>query len=262
MMNISLKDKNALVCGSSDGIGLAAAQVLSGLGANCILFARNEEKLKTAVASLHKVPGQEHRYALADFNKLAEVELAIDQLVADSDIHILINNSGGPSPGPLLKASSKNFLEAFHRHLLCNQLLAQAVLPSMKKIGYGRIINIISTSVKTPLPDLGVSNTIRAAVASWAKTLANELGPFNITVNNVLPGATKTNRLLDLIKDSAQVQEKTSLQIEEEMLKSIPMKRFGTAEEVANVIAFLATPAASYISGTNIPVDGGRTPSL
>lgn len=262
MMNISLKDKNALICGSSDGIGLAAAQVLSSLGANCILFARNEEKLKTALTTLHNAGGQQHRYALADFNKLAEVEIAIDELVEDSDIHILVNNSGGPPPGPLVNASSKNFIEAFNRHLLCSQLLVQAVLPGMKKIAYGRIINIISTSVKTPLPDLGVSNTIRAAVASWAKTLANELGPFNITVNNVLPGATKTNRLLDLIKDSAQLQEKTSLQIEEEMLKSIPMKRFGTVEEVANAIAFLATPAASYISGTNIPVDGGRTPSL
>lgn len=261
-MDISLKGKNALICGSSDGIGLASAQILAGLGANCILFARNEVKLKAALASLHTELGLQHRYAVADFNNLAEVEIAVDRLVAEMDIQILINNSGGPPPGPLLQASSTNFYDAFNRHLQCSQLLAQALVPGMKQAGYGRIINIISTSVKTPLANLGVSNTIRAAVASWAKTLSNELGTFNITVNNVLPGATRTARLLSLIKDSAQAQKKTVLQVEEDMLKNIPMKRFGTAGEVANAIAFLASPAASYITGINIPVDGGRTPSL
>lgn len=261
-MDISLTGKNALICGSSDGIGLAAAQVLAQLGANCILFARNEVKLKTALAGLQTTAGQQHRYMVADFNKLEEVEIAIDRLTEELDIQILINNSGGPSPGPLLKASSMNFRDAFNRHLLCSQLLAQAVIPGMKRALYGRIINIISTSVKTPLANLGVSNTIRAAVAAWAKSLSNELGAVNITVNNVLPGATKTNRLSGLIKDNAEAQQKTVSQVEDDMLQHIPMKRFGAAKEVAHAIAFLASPAASYITGINLPVDGGRTPSL
>lgn len=261
-MDISLKGKTALICGSSDGIGLSTAQVLARLGASCILFARNEVKLKTALTSLQTEPGQQHRYAVADFNKLEEVEIAVDRLTEEVNIHILINNSGGPPPGPLLKASSMNFRDAFNRHVLCNQLITQAVVPGMKRTEYGRIINIISTSVKAPLANLGVSNTIRAAVASWAKTLSNELGMFNITVNNVLPGATRTARLSSLIKESAKVEQKTALEVEEEMLKNIPMKRFGVAEEVAHAIAFLASPAASYITGINIPVDGGRTPSL
>jgi 3-oxoacyl-[acyl-carrier protein] reductase len=132
----------------------------------------------------------------------------------------------------------------------------------MKKEGYGRIVNIISTSVKIPLPNLGVSNTIRGAVASWAKTMANELGQFNITVNNVLPGATKTKRLESIISNNAGKKNVPVDEVEKEMMKEIPMKRFAEPQELANVVAFLASPAASYVNGVSIPVDGGRTGTI
>ncbi|HWV71169.1 MAG TPA: SDR family oxidoreductase [Pseudosphingobacterium sp.] len=262
MIGLSLDGKYALICGSSDGIGLATAQTMAELGANCILLARNEQKLADAVNKLPTVPTQQHRFAVADFDKLEEVESVINQIIKEIKVSILVNNSGGPAAGPLLASSSSAFQRAFNRHVLCNQILSKAVIPTMKELGYGRIINIISTSVKSPLPNLGVSNTIRAAVASWAKTLANEIGAFNITVNNVLPGATRTTRLTSLLEQTAIDRNVTTDQIEEEMIKGIPMRRFGYAEEIANVITFLASPAASYVTGINIPVDGGRTPSL
>jgi len=262
MIDFSLKGKYALVCGSSDGIGLATAEIMAKLGANCILLARNEQKLADAVSKLPTLAIQQHRFAVADFDKLEEVESVINRIIKEIKVSILVNNSGGPAAGPLLASSSSAFQTAFSRHVLCNQTLSKAVAPSMKELGYGRIINIISTSVKSPLPNLGVSNTIRAAVASWAKTLANELGAFNITVNNVLPGATRTGRLTSLLAQTAIDRNITVDQVTEDMIKGIPMRRFGYAEEVANVIAFLASPAASYVTGINIPVDGGRTPSL
>src|SRR5690606_16010200 len=145
---------------------------------------------------------------------------------------------------------------------IINQLLAQCVLPGMKKEGYGRIINIISTSVKIPLQTLGVSNTIRAAVAACAKTLSNEVGQYNITVNNILPGSTQTDRLDSLIAEREKKEDTSREMVEKEMTDKIPLKRFGTPEEIANVAAFLASPAASYVNGVSIPVDGGRTGSI
>jgi 3-oxoacyl-[acyl-carrier protein] reductase len=261
-MNISLLDKNAVICGSSQGIGLAAAQELALNGANCILMARNPEALQQAVKGLAKSGGQHHRGLPVDFNNADAVALAIKKLVGELKVEILINNTGGPKAGPILDASTDLFEAAFRQHLVCNQILVQAVVPGMREIGYGRIINIISTSVKTPLPNLGVSNTIRLAVASWAKTLANEIGRYNITVNNILPGLTSTQRLDDLVKHGAVLQKTDPSIVESQLKESIPMKRFGRPEEIAQVIAFLASPAASYVNGTNIAVDGGRTPAL
>jgi len=261
-MDISLKDKTAVICGSSQGIGFAAAKVLAMLGANCILIARDEVKLKEAVSHLSASEGQKHSYQVADFSELKTVEQAINHIIKDHTVHVLINNTGGPKSGPIIEAEISDFENAFRQHLSCNHVLVNAVLGGMKGAGYGRIINIISTSVRTPLQNLGVSNTIRAAVASWAKTLSNEIGAFGITVNNVLPGLTETARLASLVQASAK-----SLNIEEEkaaaqMAATVPMKRFGQPEEIANVIAFLASPAASYVNGTSIPVDGGRTPTV
>ena len=147
-------------------------------------------------------------------------------------------------------------------HVVCNQILSQAVIDSMKKAYYGRVVNVISTSVKVPINGLGVSNTIRGAVASWAKTMANELGQYGITVNNVLPGFTNTNRLKTIISKKAQVQKVSEEDIANSMLSTVPSSRFGDAEEVANAIAFLCSPAAAYINGINLPVDGGRTGTL
>jgi 3-oxoacyl-[acyl-carrier protein] reductase len=261
-MNISLQNKNAVICGSSQGIGLAAARELAANGANCILMARNPETLNPAVNSLSGSGRQQHRGIDVDFTNPASVELAIKKLSGELRVDILVNNTGGPKAGPILHASADDFEAAFRQHLVCNQILVQAVVPGMREAGYGRIINIISTSVKTPLANLGVSNTIRLAVASWAKTLANEIGRFNITVNNILPGLTETQRLEDLVKHSASAQKIDPSVVEAQLKESIPMKRFGRPEEIAQVIAFLASPAASYVNGANIPVDGGRTPAL
>jgi 3-oxoacyl-[acyl-carrier protein] reductase len=261
-MNLSLKNKTALICGSTQGIGLAIAIELAQLGANCILMARNETSLIEAVKLLSKENGQAHSYLVADFSNAENVKLAIENFMQNNTVHILINNTGGPAGGAIIDAKEEDFINTFNQHLICNHILTKAVVPSMKKESYGRIINIISTSVKIPLNNLGVSNTIRGAVASWAKTMANELGQFNITVNNVLPGATNTGRLQNIIKTNASKKEKEIAEIENEMQKEIPMKRFGEASEIAAVAAFLASPAASYVSGVSIAVDGGRTGSL
>ena len=261
-MNLSLEGKNAIICGSTQGIGFAVAEELALLGANCTLIARNEEALKTAIQTLDIALRQQHNYLIADFTKPEGLKKIIDKHVKEHPVHILINNTGGPAAGPIIDATEDAFLNTFNQHLICNHILTKAVVPSMKKEGYGRVINIISTSVKIPLKNLGVSNTIRGAVASWAKSMANELGQFNITVNNILPGFTATQRLSTLIENIAKRGNTVVDIVEENMKEEVPMKRFADASEIAAVAAFLASPAASYVNGTSIPVDGGRTGSI
>lgn len=261
-MDLSLKNKKALICGSSQGIGLAIAQELALLGATCTLFARNEKTLQEAVSTLDNTKGQAHDYLVADFNDYHQVKQVVDEYTKNNTINILVNNTGGPPGGPITDAKAENFLDAFQQHLLCNHLITQLAIPGMKDSGYGRIINIISTSVKIPLKGLGVSNTIRGAVASWSKTMANELGAFGITVNNVLPGATATARLDSIINNKMEKMGIDRIEAENSMLIDIPMKRFAQPEEIAAAAAFLASPAAAYINGVSIPVDGGRTGSL
>lgn len=259
-MPLGLEGKHAVVCGATQGIGLAAAQHLAGLGAQITLVARNAERLE---AALKQLPNPErHAAAQADFSRPEEVKTAIAAVVEKRPAHILINNTGGPAGGPIVEAEVEAFLNTFQQHLVCNHLLAQAVLPGMKAAGYGRIINVISTSVKQPLNNLGVSNTIRGAVANWAKTWANEVGVHGITVNNVLPGATNTARLEQIVSNKANKTGASTEEIRAQMANAVPMKRTGEPEEVARAIAFLASPSASYISGINLPVDGGRTSSL
>ena len=262
-MNLDLSGKNALVCGSTQGIGKAVALELAQLGANVILIARNEEKLKHVLSELDKSKGQQHAFVCADYSKPAELKAKAEQVVKERKIiHILINNTGGPAGGPAASAKIEEFTQTFSDHLVCNHLLMQAVVEGMKQAKFGRIVNIISTSVKQPIRGLGVSNTIRAAVANWSKTLSLELGPFGITVNNVLPGATMTQRLTSLLEAKAQKTGQSVDTLKKEMLNEIPAGRFAEASEVANAVAFLASPAAAYINGINIPVDGGRTGSL
>lgn len=261
-MNLDLTGKRALVCGSSQGIGRAAAMELALMGASITLVARNEEKLKEVIEHLPADDTESHHYLVVDFDYPDQLKTALNGYLKDHSIDILINNTGGPPGGQAIDADPEEFIKAFNSHLICNQILAQAVTPAMKKEGWGRIINIISTSVKTPLAGLGVSNTIRGAVASWAKTLSFELAPFGITVNNVLPGFTMTARLESLITSRAEKEGNSYDQVKQQMIESIPAKRIGDAEEIANAIAFLASPAAAYINGINLPVDGGKTPSL
>ena len=262
-MNLNLENKTAFVCGSTQGIGKASALEMASLGATIVLIARNEDKLKTTLAELPTPVGQKHSYIAADFSKPAELKLAVEKhLTSGVTCHILVNNTGGPKGGPIREAAIEEFYDTFTQHLICNHILVQALYPVMKDNGYGRIINVISTSVKQPLPNLGVSNTIRGAVASWSKTLATELAPFNITVNNVLPGATNTIRLQGIAEAKSAKTNETIEEIFADMASESPMGRIAEPEEVANAIAFLASPAASYINGINVPVDGGRTKSL
>jgi 3-oxoacyl-[acyl-carrier protein] reductase len=261
-MQTSLTDKEALVCGSTQGIGLAIARELAHLGANCTLIARNEEALKKAVDLLDASEGQRHGYLVADFSDSSQVRDAIDRHTVHNKVHILVNNTGGPPAGPITDAEPAMFMKYFEQHIVCNQILVQHCLPSMKADGYGRIINVISTSVRIPIDNLGVSNTIRGATASWAKTLSNEVAQFGITVNNILPGFTKTERLHSLIRNIAGRRGLSEQVVARQMEAEVPAKRFGEAEEIAAVAAFLATPAAAYVNGVSIPVDGGRTGSI
>ncbi len=262
-MNLDLKNKRALVCGSTQGIGKAVAIELASLGCDVTLVARNEDALKKTKAELPCTGNQMHSYLCVDFNdtvKLKDLSNAFIQRTGP--VHILVNNTGGPAAGPIIAAKTEEFLNAFNQHLICNHILTQACIDGMKNSGFGRIINIISTSVKQPLPNLGVSNTIRAAVANWSKTMANELGKYGITVNNVLPGATATQRLSSIIENKALKTSAAADEVRKEMLHEIPLGRFAEAGEIAAAVAFLASPSAAYINGINLPVDGGRSGNL
>jgi 3-oxoacyl-[acyl-carrier protein] reductase len=260
---IDLTNKRAMVCGSTQGIGKASALLLAKQGASITLVARNEEALKQALKELPANANQKHDYIVADFNQPEELKKSVEKYLAGgAEFHILLNNSGGPPGGEIINAKVEDFTQTFQRHLVCNHILAQLLVPGMKKNKYGRIINIISTSVKEPIKGLGVSNTIRAAVANWSKTMAIELGPFGITVNNVLPGSTETVRIEEIIKNTSAKTGKSPEQVKTDMISKVPVGRFATAEEIAAAVAFLASPEAAYINGINLPVDGGRTGCL
>lgn len=262
-MNLDLTNKTALVCGASQGLGLAVAKELALLGATIILVSRSKEKLQQVLPSLNTDTGQQHNYLAIDLSQPDVAKSAIDEyLKNEKTIHILINNAGGPPSGPMINTDAEEIEKAFSTHLITSHLLTQLVVPGMKAAGYGRIINIVSTSVKQPINGLGISNTVRAAVANWAKTLANELGNYNITVNNVSPGYTNTERLDYLFSKQASDQGVDKQTILAKNIALIPAQRLGEPEEFGAAVAFLCSPAASYINGINLPVDGGRTGSL
>ncbi|MGB1216943.1 MAG: SDR family oxidoreductase [Saprospiraceae bacterium] len=261
-MNLDLTGKNALVGGGSRGIGRAVAEQLAKLGASVTLLARDVTALGEVVQSLDKSQGQQHDFLAVDFSNPEDLHKKVHTLVLSKPMHILINNTGGPKGGQITEADTSEFVQAFNNHIVCNQVLTKLVLGGMKEASYGRIINIISTSVKQPIDGLGVSNTIRGAVASWAKTTANEVGKHGITVNNVLPGFTATGRLDSIVSNRAKQFNKSEEEMAEWMKGLVPAKRFAEPEEIANAVAFLASPSASYINGVNLPVDGGRTKSL
>ncbi len=262
-MDLNLKGKYALVCGSSQGIGMASAIELASLGANVVLMARNEKVLNQVAETLPKNDNS-HDFIVADFSKPKQLKETLEKYLQDNkiDFNILVNNTGGPSGGQIIDASTEAFENTFSQHLINNHIITQALVEGMKRSGYGRIINIISTSVKQPLNGLGVSNTIRGAVASWSKTMANELGVYGITVNNVLPGATDTVRLRSIIENKAVKTGLSEDEISKMMIAQVPLQRFADAKEIAYAVGFLASPSAAYINGINIPVDGGRTKCL
>jgi len=227
------------------------------------LLARDEISLKNILNELDSSKNQKHSYLVVDFDDPTNLKNQIDEFLKDDVIiHILINNSGGPKPSPILESKPENFINAFRRHLICNHILVQALVPGMKKEGFGRIINITSTSVKQPIKGLGISNTIRGAVANWAKTLSFELGEYGITVNNILPGYTDTQRLKEIFLNKASKGGFDIESVISDAHSQIPLGRFADPKETAKAICFLASEDASYINGINLPVDGGRLSTL
>jgi 3-oxoacyl-[acyl-carrier protein] reductase len=258
-----LTGRRALVCGSTQGIGRASAEAIAATGAEVVLLARDPDRLRQVRDELPAADGLQHDILVADFTKPDSVRAVVTRyLESHKGFEILVNNTGGPPGGAIFEATEPAFRAAFEMHLFCNHVLVQAVVPGMKAAGYGRIVNIISTSVREPIKGLGVSNTTRGAVASWAKTLSKELGPFGITVNNVLPGYTRTGRLTQVINDRAAAAGQATDAIEQGIIADIPLGRFAAPEELGAVVAFLVSPAASYITGVSLPVDGGRLSSL
>ena len=261
-MDLNLHGRHALVCGGSEGIGRAAAVELAQLGADVTLLARREDALREAVAALPCADGQRHGFVAADMADAEALRAAVETLAAARPVHILVNNTGGPPGGPAHSAGIEAYLDAFRKHLIANQAVLQAVLPGMRAAGWGRIVNVISTSVYEPIPNLGVSNTIRGAVAGWAKTLSRELGSDGITVNNVLPGYTRTRRLDQILADRSTASGKPQDEVARGMLATVPAGRFAEPHETGGVIAFLCSNAAAYVNGQSIAVDGGRMQSI
>ena len=258
-MTYTLQGRKALVCGSTQGIGRACAVHLARHGAEVTAMARNEESLRRVQGELPAEHGQSHGYLVADFADWQQVRERVRQFIGtNGPIHILLNNTGGPASGPLFEAEPEDLVKAFSQHILCNEVLVQATWPGMRDEGYGRIINIISTSVVMPIKGLGISNVTRGAVANWGRTLAGELGPHGITVNNILPGYTNTKRLESLIKGRAERAGVSTDEVEQMMISTVPLGRLASPDEIGSVAAFLASPAASYINGVNLPIDGGR----
>lgn len=262
-MDLNLSGRHALVCGASQGIGRAVAVELAELGADVTLLARNAERLAALADSLPCTHAtQRHGWRSVDMLDTESLRAAATDVADANPVHILINNTGGPPGGPIHSAEPSAFENTFRQHVLAAHTLLQAVLPGMRDGGYGRVVNVISTSVKEPIPGLGVSNTVRAAMAAWAKTLSGELAADGITVNNVLPGYTRTARLDGLLTVQAQKSGRSEQELATEMAAAVPARRFGEPGEIAAVIAFLCTPAAAYVNGVSIAVDGGRTKAL
>ena len=260
-MDLNLEGKVALVGGASQGIGQATAQLLAERGAKVILMARRPDVLESVRNSM--VHPSRHRCFAIDVERYDELALSLGRLVLETGpVGIWVNNTGGPKAGTLLEATPAEMERSFRGHVMASQVILKTLVPGMKSLKYGRIINVLSTSVKIPIPGLGVSNLIRAAMASWAKTLSQELGPMGITVNNILPGFTETPRLASLAADAALRSGTGEDKIRAAWIETIPLRRLAEPKETAEAIAFLASPRAAYISGISLPVDGGRTGAL
>ena len=257
--HLPLLGRHAFVCGATQGIGKATALAMAAAGATVTACGRNDQGLVRTLEELPRPAAQKHWTVEVDFSSSRDVDMAARaHLASAGPVHILLNNTGGPPAGSAIEARPEDFTKAFEMQLLSAHALVQCFAPGMREVGYGRIVNITSTSVVTPIRGLGVSNTVRAAVANWARTLAVELAPFGITVNTILPGFTRTARLESLFEGRARRSGVTQQEVEADAMRLVPMGRFATADEIAAVAVFLASPAASYVTGVNMPVDGGR----
>jgi len=261
-MDLDLSGRHALVCGASEGIGRAAAHELALLGADVTVLARRAGALQAVAEALPRREGQRHGWIAADVGATEALRAQAEALAAQHPVQILVNNTAGPAGGPVSTAEVGAFLDTFNRHLVANHVLVQALLPDMRAARWGRIVNVISTSVREPIQNLGVSNTIRGAVASWAKTLSRELAPQGITVNNVLPGFTETGRIAQLVKARSEATGQSEDAIADGMRAAVPAGRFAQPAEIAAAIAFLCSPAAAYVNGVSLAVDGGRMQSI
>ena len=257
-MEFGLAGKTALVAASSRGLGRAVADELAREGANLLICARTVAPLEEARQAIHDETGSEVVAVPANLTDPADVERLIETAVAEfGRVDILVTNTGGPPPGPFESHSVEAWNAAVEQNLNSVLNLTRAVLPAMKEAGWGRIINITSVAVKQPIDGLILSNAVRAAVTGFAKTLANEVASAGITVNNVMPGFTRTERLDAL---AANISETQGITVEEAFARwegQSPMGRIGEPKELAALVAFLASERASYITGTSIPVDGG-----
>ncbi len=261
-MDLNLAGKHALVCGASEGIGRATAHELALLGASVTVLARRAEALQEVAAALPRTAGQSHDWIAVDVSQADALRGQVEALASAAPVHILVNNTGGPPGGAAHAATVEAYLDAFNKHLVANQILLQAVLSGMRQARWGRIVNVVSTSVREPIPGLGVSNTVRGAVASWAKTLSRELAADGITVNNVLPGFTETGRIEQIVRNKVAAEGKSEDDVRAAMRAGVPAGRFATPEETGGVIAFLCSPAAAYVNGVSLAVDGGRMHSI
>lgn len=257
----ALEGKTALICGASRGIGAATARIMAKAGANVILASRSEDQLNTLLSEISSLGEGDHQSLVLDLEDTDSLEGRIQPILDQGPIHILVNNAGGPPGGPLLDASVEELAQPFTRHLHAAHTLVKLLTPDMIIADYGRIIQIVSTSVREPIPNLGVSNTLRGAMASWAKSLSRELHP-SITINNVLPGFTDTERLGSLAQSIHERTGKSIEAIHDGWMSQVPIERLIDPLETASVIAFLASPAAGAVRGVSLPVDGGRLRSI
>ena len=251
----ALKGQTALVCGASKGIGRACALMLARAGARVIACARSQSNLDSLVAEMH---GDGHETVVLDLEDIEAVRRAVSSMGV---VQIVVNNSGGPPGGALLDNALEDFEGPFRRHLHAAHTIVQMLSPGMKEAGSGRIVNIISTSVREPIDNIGLSNTLRGAMASWSKSLSRELAPC-ITINNNLPGFTDTDRLGSL---ASSISEKTGSPVEEiteGWLSGVPIQRLVDPLETAVAVTFLCLSSSGAISGVSLAVDGGRMRSI
>jgi 3-oxoacyl-[acyl-carrier protein] reductase len=259
--NSALKGFRALICGASKGIGRSIAKSMAKVGADVIICSRSKEVLDELCDELMSIGANSAKSLALDLENIEEVKKSISEILNEGPIHILINNASGPPGGPLLNVELSEFEPAFKRHLHAAHTITRMLVPGMEDSGMGRIVNIISTSVREPIENIGLSNTLRGAMASWSKSLSREL-PACITINNILPGFTDTSRLNSLAKSISDRTGKNIPEIQQNWMNQVPIGRLIDPQETALAATFLCLPSSGGIRGISLAVDGGRMRSI